>query len=151
MMKHSIVSVALCMLMIGLPVEAQFLAVGSDQEIYTLHDTIRITIHNPTAESVWCYQNPYYYLEHVDSGQIVDGGYGVAIMVEIEAGARIIHEYEGIDLLLFGGSIGQYRFGVYESGTGYSGQPPHPFVDFTLIPHTLNEPSTWSEVKALYR
>ena len=151
MVKQTLTCVALCVLMNGLPAEAQILIVSTDKPTYTLQDTVRISIENPTDSWAYSGENPYWFLEHIETGLCLDGCGGVLDWVEFEPGSIREHTYRGLDILLYSGQLGDFRFGVYENGTGYGDQPPFPHATFTLIPFTPRESRTWSEVKSLYR
>ena len=133
------------------PAASQLLTVETDKDVYTIHETVQIRIHNPTQEPVWFMQLPVLYIEFVATGLCVVECWGIAIMTDLGPGESRDITYTAFEILLATGSLGTFRIIVWEDGTGDLPLPPPPQTEFTLVPATPNETLAWSAVKKLFR
>ena len=147
---------AACLILVlgfGSLASAQALVVTSEQSIYFLSDTIRITVENPTSETAWSICNNFWFLEETGSGDLIDGGCAFDdFSTQFAPGYTWTYTHTVLDLVLNNqAGAGMYAFGVYETGTGATGEPPCPQIEFEISIGTPNEACTWGALKAIYR
>lgn len=89
-------------------------------------------------------------MEFINTGECIQGCWGVALGHEIDPGDTRYGYYSAMGLLLYTGAFGSYRIAVFELGTGVPPQPPHPQVVFELSDGTPNTAVSRGAIKSGY-
>ncbi|MBC8425352.1 hypothetical protein H8E07_14625 [bacterium] len=129
---------------------AHLLTVETDQEVYSIHETAQITIHNPTQDSVSLVLLPVYFIAHVATGECVYNCPIVLLGTDLGPGDSILSYCSMSQIFLSTGLLGTYEIVVWEEGTGDFPLPAPPGTEFTLVPATPNDAQTWGAVKQLF-
>ncbi len=127
---------------------AQFLTVETDAETYTLGQTVRVTIHNPTASTVDCNSYPIFGIIHEESGSCRLGCVGLPVMEPIAAGETRVHDHSTSE---YSDPVGVYRVVVFESMVSFPPLTTPPTTFYTLTDPTPNKDIPWGGMKSLYR